>query len=435
MNGVFGLVYYSFNDESRTRLSYSLDDLGFASAVTAVCWLCVTLGYFAVRPVRLETGSVQLFSARHATPVRLAIALAVGWIARIDLIATGRYFHVSDDVTTVESNSTTFIINTLSRFPIVVLFAAVAALGDRSLRKSPLALVLFATELAWAAPSGARENVITLLLGLIVVRYYVTGRRIPKTWLVVGLVVGAVAFPLIANFRESLGTAGLARAEAVSTDQVLHGSDDSDGLLASIPDTVLGRFSDSESFAAALARGPEVLDTMPVSRFTQLCLATLVPRPLWPAKPDPNTYGNEFGRVAGMVSQEDLLTSINVPLALQWWMVGGFIGVLVGGVLTGILLRYINALFDDPVRRPDGRRGVRVVRGKCRHRAGNDPAGQCRRPVQGGDRDSGTGTFTDRAAERTSSGRAACPCGRCARRRGFGGLADVHRRGASSPAR
>ena len=344
LNGVFGLIYFSFNDESRSRLAYTLDDLGFSSLITAICWLCVTLGYFALRPVRVERAGRRVFSVRFPTPLRLAIALAIGWLARLDLVATGRYFHVSDDVTTVQSSSSTFIINTVSRFPIVVLFVVVAGLGARSLRTSPLALILFATELAWAVPSGARENLITLLLGLIVVRYYVTGLRIPRTWLVVGLVVGAIAFPLIANFRETTGTAGLARAEAVTPDQVLHGNDESGGLLATLPGALLGRFSDSESFAAALARGPEVLDTMPAGRFVQLCLATLVPRPVWPAKPDPNTYGNEFGRVSGMVSEQDLLTSINVPLSLQWWMVGGFIGVIVGGLLTGLLLRFINGL-------------------------------------------------------------------------------------------
>jgi hypothetical protein len=114
--------------------------------------------------------------------------------------------------------------------------------------------------------------------------------------------------------------------------------------LASIPEAMLGRFSDSEAFATAIARGPETLETLPASRFVQLCLATFVPRGLWPNKPDPNAYGNEFGRVSGMISEEDLLTSINVPLPLQWWMIGGLVGVIIGGLLTGMLLRVVNAL-------------------------------------------------------------------------------------------
>ena len=205
-------------------------------------------------------------------------------------------------------------------------------------------MLLFAVELGWAVPSGARENIIMLLLGVIVVRYYVSGFRMPRTWLIVGLTVGALAFPLIANFRAATGTAGLGNAEAVTADDVLTGGEPGGSLLSSVPEAMLGRFSDSEAFATAIARGPETLDTLPATRFVRLCLATFVPRGLWPTKPDPNAYGNEFGRVSGMLSEEDLLTSINVPLPLQWWMIGGLVGVIVGGLLTGMLLRVVNAL-------------------------------------------------------------------------------------------
>ena len=344
LNGVFGLVYYSLDETSRGRFVYTLDDLGTAAALTTLCWACVTLGYFAVRPRNLERFGRQVFIGRSVRNGRLLAVLVVGWLARLELIATGHYFHVSDDISTVESNAGTFLTNLFGQFPTIVFFAVVAQLGARPLRRSPFAMVLLLVELAWAVPSGARENVIMLLLGVIVVRYYVSGLRMPRAWLAVGLVVGALAFPLIANLREATGTAGLDNAESVTTDALLTGGEPGGNLLASIPEAMLGRFSDSESFATALARGPETLDTLPASRFAQLCAATFVPRGLWPTKPDPNAYGNEFGRVSGMISEEDLLTSINVPLPLQWWMIGGFVGVIVGGLLTGMLLRLVNAL-------------------------------------------------------------------------------------------
>ena len=66
--------------------SASIDVADAPAALTTLCWACVTLGYFAVRPRNLERFGYRVFIGRSVRNGRLLAVLVVGWLARLELV-------------------------------------------------------------------------------------------------------------------------------------------------------------------------------------------------------------------------------------------------------------------------------------------------------------------------------------------------------------
>jgi len=62
--------------------------------------------------------------------------------------------------------------------------------------------------------------------------------------------------------------------------------------------------------------------------------ASLVPRALWPDKPEA-TWANTYARRYGLTRPDDFRYSQNINLIIELWMTGGYPHVIAGGLLTG----------------------------------------------------------------------------------------------------
>lgn len=80
-------------------------------------------------------------------------------------------------------------------------------------------------------------------------------------------------------------------------------------------------------------------------------LVNHVPRVLWPSKPR-EVMGNKFGKLYGIINQNDKITSWNIPWAVDFYMTfGPFLSVfnifIVGGVF-GFCIRWLSSRADRP---------------------------------------------------------------------------------------
>jgi hypothetical protein len=336
LNGVAGPLFYVFNHQSRARYGYSLDDLAYAVLLILACWCGIAAGYLSFPHERASAVGNKLFAGRSIRKNWVLPAIVVGWLCRIDVLESGRYFHIASDASALESGPLTFAVSVLAQVPLLVLLLRVAAHNDR-LYRDPVIIVLLAGEIGWAAPAGSRASIVTLAFALVVVRYYST-RRIPRSWLAVGLVVSALAFPLVFNYRAWK----VANPDSPVSLSSLSAASNST-FVYSLPETIVSRFSDSEAIATAVHQSGYLESLLPFEKLVELTGASVVPRVMWPAKPDANLFGNEFGRSAGAISSSDFVTSVSVPISLMWWFVGGLVGVLVGSYVTGILYRFLDS--------------------------------------------------------------------------------------------
>jgi hypothetical protein len=76
-----------------------------------------------------------------------------------------------------------------------------------------------------------------------------------------------------------------------------------------------------------------------------------IPRFLWPGKPQELT-GNEFGHRYGFLDEADDTTSLNLPWIVELYANFGTWGILLGMGMFGLLLAFLNQLFNQPHMNP-----------------------------------------------------------------------------------
>jgi hypothetical protein len=80
-------------------------------------------------------------------------------------------------------------------------------------------------------------------------------------------------------------------------------------------------------------------------------LASVVPRFLWPEKPEAG-FGNEFGRRYGFLHPRNYDTTINVPWLAEFYMNYGAAGVIFGMALVGAGFRFLVQRLSRPASSP-----------------------------------------------------------------------------------
>lgn len=76
-----------------------------------------------------------------------------------------------------------------------------------------------------------------------------------------------------------------------------------------------------------------------------------IPRFVWPGKPQELT-GNEFGHRYGFLDTDDDITSLNLPWIVELYANFGTWGILLGMGVFGLLLAFLNRLFNQPQMNP-----------------------------------------------------------------------------------
>ena len=359
---VAGGVYYWVNPRPSTPL---LDVLPFppthpnltsAIWIATFAWITFAIGYW-LNPLKHFVRAVpRLPSSRSVRSVSLLVAplFVGGWAARIDLIASGRYFHLTLDE--VAATPSTYVIFILSTLPIV----ATAFVGayhylnrDRldSNRYRNAFFALAAIEFIWTIPSGTRGDTLVVVMMVLAVGYYGTSGAIRVSVAVAAAVlVVFIVFPFAlyyrnnpTDYRLSPGKA-LSNAADVTLDR-LPTQAPADGLAATF-----SRFSNVASLSEIVRRQPTYSGRAPGETLAWTA-ESLVPRAILPSKEDPGLFGHEFGSTYGLISPRNLRTSVAVTQPGELYInfgVPGMLLMLAVGAVYRAIGDYLGARGDDP---------------------------------------------------------------------------------------
>lgn len=353
-----GALYAAFDADHPVRHVFTNEGMAQAMWVGAVGLTGIIVGYRTnlLGFVTSIVPGLPRVNSRRAGLVVAGVA-TIGWAARVAVIASGNYFYAYDNDEAVVA-STPGLLIMLAILPTI----AVAYCGaryniarrngakDKAMRLWFLGLL--AVEVAYHAPRGTRAALLTLMLMVLVLRYYGLHKR-PSFKATAGLVlVGVVVvFPVLFALRnEGTGSRayeenlGYAAQRAVT------------GLVEQSPVEALdaGLTSTFQRFSGATSLGAVFYcdcapPRPPGETLSWLAPAVLPAALVEPAPEPPERFGYEFGRHYG-VSQ---YSGIALTQVGEMWINYGWLGVFFGLVAVGAVYRVIGDYYrrrdDDPI--------------------------------------------------------------------------------------
>lgn len=348
-----GIYFWVERDPAVTGIApvFGQDDVGRALALALASFGALVLGYVAapLRPLLRVLPAPPRFESTSQRIAILAVLLAFGWLARLEQVASGTYFHVAASVSVTTGAS--WFVSAASQLPtLAAAFVGAQAFlarrrGSRDARAELLFYVLLAIEVAWYLPAGSRGALLTLLLMVVIVRYYGLGRRPTWTGMLAAVAIACfVVFPLEVNYRNAEGGYQHGAATHLRTsvgELVTQGPAQAwqNGFTATFT-----RLSSITSVAAILDAGRDRI-AQPPGQTLLWAGESVVPRALAPGKFDPGLFGNDFGRAYGLLGASDRKTSIAITQFGELYLDFGLVGVVVGMCIVGGFYRLLADYF------------------------------------------------------------------------------------------
>lgn len=349
---VVGGIYFYVNPWPGPQ-PYEQSDIASAIALAAVSLAFLAVGY-AANPLRRALRVVPRLPSKPQTTQAFALLvslLLVGWLARVYEFETGHYFY--NDLERGGSTGLSWLMGTLAALPLLAAaysgsryyLAKRAGTAYRSTQRQYYAL--FSIEMVYSAPRGSRAAILTILMMMLVLRYYGLRKRPSvSSILAVSVLAVLVVFPLLYAYRNTGGPAGYQqnlRQNIGTSVGALLGQSPSEALSSGL-DSTFERFAGARTFAAVLHYGPEAMDRKPGETLSWASTAFL-PRAIAPGKPDPGTFGNEFGRNYALVNSSDYRTAVTLVPAAELYMNYRLPGIVIGMFFVGALYRLLGIYF------------------------------------------------------------------------------------------
>jgi hypothetical protein len=198
-------------------------------------------------------------------------------------------------------------------------------------------IVFVLVSLLSAVLSGMKESVISLGL-IIAVPYFLAGNKIKLVHILIVLFLLFVFFPFNRSYREALEiTNNKVVASALAIEKVMIGiDDDNKGKLAS-------RYFAFSPLMYGVSIENEWNHFKYLNRYIYLPFAWILPGTLLPEKPR-----NEYGRILYEELRNVRETSVSItPTTFGWaYLEGGYFFVLVVFLIFGVILRFLDNIFD-----------------------------------------------------------------------------------------
>jgi hypothetical protein len=194
--------------------------------------------------------------------------------------------------------------------------------------------------------------VVVVFLSLI---YWQVRRRVPWTVLAASTVVFVLLNDVKFEYRGRVSLAELGDtdvwtrvttlAQVVTERYGGFGAGPADAAVSSV-----NRIGHIALFAYVVDLTPDTVPYWGGETYTFL-FASLVPRFLWPEKPEAG-FGNEFGRRYAFLHPRNYDTTINVPWLAEFYMNFGAAGVILGMALVGAAFRFLVQKLGHPASSP-----------------------------------------------------------------------------------
>ena len=201
--------------------------------------------------------------------------------------------------------------------------------------------------------SGSLTPVLLFFTLWIVLRITFTP-SVPKIVIIVPLIL-VLVYPYVNEFREKYWVAS--DQSSVISKVIGFGSIVARGILADevTPQTALGPLHGLVRRVSLVLPMSQVVYATPeqVTYWNGVTYQTLftgwIPRVIWRDKPK-ESWGNIFGRKFNIIAPEDKLNSINIPWITEMYANFGRSGVLVGMILVGLFLGFLDRFLNSPNR-------------------------------------------------------------------------------------
>lgn len=190
-----------------------------------------------------------------------------------------------------------------------------------------------------SAVSGMREGFLKLPLA-IVVGYGVARRRLPYLTIVaVAMVTIVIGLPLFNTYKDGVQY-GRTRTEIFSQ------FESADSFRAKSEDTIATTLirGNGVVFLTAYGQSYDAAFDFEYGHTFYLELAGLIPRVLWPSKPELSAELNEYPKKVGILYLEDDGTTATFDWISEYYVNGGLMGVVVLGYLHGLYLGMVRKL-------------------------------------------------------------------------------------------
>lgn len=335
-----GSIYFSTRELSDARFEATNNSFVWGSTLALLTYAAVSVG--ARGTLLLRPPPEPDPRRQRSTIPALAVFAIVGWASRIALYKSGFYFH---HVESFDGSQFRSLLSTLSLAPLAIPISRLSSSAGKIDRSTKLLLLI---EVLWAAPSGSREGVLLVGIVALIAASYRAGtlKTVGSTRLVIAGAVSLLLFPMIAVYRgtNAADYQGQPISRLVESASLL--AEDPKSFVLTIPDAVLGRFSDALVVAKAHDRSVNTVWGTDEGSTTDWIVAGWVPRALWPDKPNPPTFGNDLGHELDLLHPLDDTTTITSGHPLELYANFGWMGVLFGGLILGIVLQLVECLLS-----------------------------------------------------------------------------------------
>lgn len=263
------------------------------------------------------------------------ILFLLGWVDRAYVVANDGYLQLHRAVQGQLEGPFYAAIRMIEMFPQTVLIICLIqwlATPDSSIKRLVwlrAVVLMWITEFVYWLPTGRKEEVVLLLVLPLIIYNMMTGLQPKRRNFLIAAGFIVLLFPLSYFYRATWSESSLSGASITdvireSASEVQHRNYDSNLSSGQI---IFNRLSLIEPAASCI----RLIDEGAWSRFNGSsyfeALFGLIPRILWPSKPDLH-YGTTFGQDAGYISSNDNVTSISVTYVGEAYLNFGAFGFL-----------------------------------------------------------------------------------------------------------
>jgi hypothetical protein len=186
-------------------------------------------------------------------------------------------------------------------------------------------------------PEGQREPILVPLIYMIVGYRFGYGRPLPRMLVLLAAPVALLLLSALADYKLALRSGeDVLTAFGSMVDVAIH-SEPLDYLIQSIA-VVGSRVNYVGIFATVMQKTPASIPFLHGETYSLFFSAMIAPRFLYPDKPSLGIY-NDFAQRYGFVQTTDTWTSIAMPPVCELYLNFGYLGIIVGMFLFGILFR------------------------------------------------------------------------------------------------
>jgi hypothetical protein len=332
---------------------------GAVVAVTAFV-AAVTFGWLAGhrsvfhRPLRRLAGwSLDGAGSRFRTPNVPILVYLIGLTSRLVRVGLGRYAYLGNASKALSApSSANQLLSNLelfTRFAIVLLLLD-AFVVSRSVRSRVLLIGAFMVEIGFAAVSGVKGELVTLLFAL-GIGLVASGRRIRLKSATVCAAAFLLLVPINLAYREEIiRTTSINSQSPLSVirqfpeiaSAALRGQNPVSTSKTSTA-FVAERLREIDNLAIIMQRTPAEIPYRPTSELVVGPAAGLVPRAVWPSKPIVSV-GYDFSQQYYNLPS-NIYTASAVTVEGDLYRHGGWFVMLLGGGIFGVVMRAIQDVF------------------------------------------------------------------------------------------